>query len=832
MYILVGIYILSYQTAQSQNLLNALSVVTNDPIPLNSDDINNPKNRTELISNPETDIVTAEEPLVQTVDNTVPYWSTNDMKIDSTSLEKVHLIKSQSWNFNTAPLPLQTPAVVTNTQYDDYVSVLPDDIFSQPIFQDKANWKKYLRYDSITVRLSWTLIRSVSGLFYWWYEVSPGWATGQQGMACVTAYPGVTFNVASQESVEMKIPWTHFTNAVSITSNDNLGPMATKIRLRLMPITAPFRPGTETLTFATHAVLDNPDLSMPSLYPITGTPSTTLALPAWGVDGDIPEDIEEIPELENQSGAAELTVMNKSKSFNPIDIVSSIGNMVGIPQIGEVAQGIGAAANLIGMFTGFGFSKPNNTTITTNIKNNPIYSPGLPHGDDNSKVMAVDPTATTDPASTTVFTSMDETAVSYIGERLAWIDRASFSTSTLQGSVIYSRPVRIGRAGSPLGNWTPGEFVAHHFKWVRCKAIKFTIAFAKTDLHNFELLAGFVANDTTLTTPQIRPDTVQAKVFTKISSQANVWKAEISVPYASNHTWVSPDDVIGTFFLKLVNPLAAPITVDPEIEFVIGKQIIGLVCSKPQMVPMYPVSGVYQTETSTVTVLSGPALAEEEETPELENQINLGQDNEENSVEFGEPKDPTLEMVATTTGDASFSLRPLFRMFSAHTTVSPVLLSSTYFARGPITNAANGQNNMFGALGIFKSMYFFHRGGVRWKFTGQGNYLSAMVGSTDHSSLWTAVDTNLSRVLEIEIPQYKRSMFGANCDNRAFYSADEDTRITVYTDTDTSKIKSYYAGADDFTYFGLHGVPRFDQPGASARLDGLRRLACPFDFDI
>jgi len=193
----------------------------------------------------------------------------------------------------------------------------------------------------------------------------------------------------------------------------------------------------------------------------------------------------------------------------------------------------------------------------------------------------------------------------------------------------------------------------------------------------------------------------------------------------------------------------------------------------------------------------------------LVQQVNIGTttDTVEASVDTGSAMD--TQTISETTGDVCLSVRHLTRMFYP-SFVSFQQLKELQYHRSDMFDPPkfNGANVIFpNPFRWLSAMYFFNRGGFRTKIM-TDSVSSVVTSSPDFGNMgnYQITDHTKTDVAEVEVPQ---SIAGTHFMNFSAYPylAQGITAVNTIYLPEPSQVSIWCSGADDFSFFGLHGVP-------------------------
>lgn len=186
-------------------------------------------------------------------------------------------------------------------------------------------------------------------------------------------------------------------------------------------------------------------------------------------------------------------------------------------------------------------------------------------------------------------TDIDEMAVDYIKSVYACISRGTLATDGTRGELLYAcslTPAAMWFSGLPIKNLpiatsmpitesglafypSPVFALAQTCELWR-GGFKFRIKMSKTKFHTGRLILGFVPVDPKVNSSVFIPTDLDALQFTSM-----IWDlresntVEFDVPFVSPYSYLNFAQNYGTFFMSVIEPLAAPDTVATTIDFVV-----------------------------------------------------------------------------------------------------------------------------------------------------------------------------------------------------------------------------------------------------------------------
>jgi hypothetical protein len=292
-----------------------------------------------------------------------------------------------------------------------------------------------------------------------------------------------------------------------------------------------------------------------------------------------------LTDAENNSGAISGPLMTISKAAGVLGEIPSLSSLAGSAAWFTAACAKAARA--------FGFSKPD---TEANIQR--MIQQGNPYilnmdGEVASTKFGYSCQNKLDILPGFAGNDIDEHSIEYIANRPAFMTNFSWSTSTTQGTSLWS--TRIGPTAfmqsstidaRSIFTYTPFALLAQYANQWRADYV-ITIKVVKTEFHTGKLVCSFrpSASSTPVTTP-VQENYLIREILDLKESSTFI----IKVPYVSITPWMLTYQNTGTFNLSVFNPLNAPAAVSSAIDVIVeisaeNVQLAGI--SAYRLIPAY-----------------------------------------------------------------------------------------------------------------------------------------------------------------------------------------------------------------------------------------------------
>lgn len=701
-------------------------------------------------------------------------------------------------------------------------------LLASSFIRNRLQGYRYFSFDKIRLTVTWNLnpfLQGKVGLFW----CPDGINMAKLNLPCVTAYPGVMADINTSTSLEVDIPWSAPIRAYDLLS-PNINNVLQMIRAQLLVMVPISSADTYNLTFQAYAQFENPQLFAP-----TTRLQQTIVPTGDDIFGDgqiTPATPEQAVEQVNPSSNESKKLANGTVS-TALKAGSGLAkSLTFIPGIGSAMSFASSALDIVGnVAASFGWSKPFNDCPVTRVVQTPAINMGNCTGDDLSVSLSADRNALVDPTTFHWCTSDDEMTISYIGEREAGIGYVIWPEAAVPGSylnylggtTVDHIPIRHqsapGSVASDLSiGVTPGEFIVQNYQWMHFEKIVYNVDFAKTPFHNGKLEVGIRYGNPTMTSTS-GADTQQFN-NTMIIDVLNRKEFSIEIPFMYNKYWMSPNEVIGDIYLKVVSPLISNPNVADEIAAIVTKKYVGLAVTwyAPHKNPFTVQEVVNPGALDLLLAPQGTVIPEETEDYFAYEQVNLAVNNDSVALQGGTPSPPDEKLLATTVGEAVLSLRKTLKMFCNVPGTGPPTAGNRVWEPSYILDQQYMLRNI-------SKMFFFYRGGFRLKSSRADEtarptaliaytnaYRSGAQGNLSHFAN-TFISAN--KVQEVALPYYGQVPFRYVLSNALSSTALTELQgqvpcafITNYGNND----KTHAAIGEDFSFYGLRGVPPIRYP--------------------
>lgn len=277
-------------------------------------------------------------------------------------------------------------------------------------------------------------------------------------------------------------------------------------------------------------------------------------------------DVELVGAASPQSGLPRSETANKSNGVvsGPLNAVArGFKEFEQIPLLSTYARNISWVADRLSRTAAmFGLSKPMQGDSLMKIM--PLSAPShtTVDGDSDARSLATISQPGVLAVEGLSGTKFDEMDFSYISQKFAWFQNATWTTSSavdvsLTGIAV--TPNKSLTVAGPVYNFTPVGFVTNCFTHWR-GGVKFRFKFVKTEFHSGRLAFDFFPNLPGVGNLAL-PEYVN-RVIIDIREHSEV---EILVPYTSNAMYTDNASNIGTLVIRVIDPLVAPATVSSTV---------------------------------------------------------------------------------------------------------------------------------------------------------------------------------------------------------------------------------------------------------------------------
>lgn len=704
---------------------------------------------------------------------------------------------------------------------------------AQVIRQRLAHYK-YLLFDAIKIKVKWNTGINMDGMGILWYDFAPGLDTACENLTCVSGTPSSCIaNYSVTNSVELRIPFWLPSDKVNISQllvfgkNDPsmFSQYNQSVRLLFNHIFPPYLQN-QHLHFTVYASFENPRVEGQTLNAVE-------ILTEMAARKD--RDESEIFHLQGNLDSEPVQQGRSGIISGVAGHVGAIGNLLsGVPVIGTVASTVSTAANIIGGIAGmFGFGKPLSVETTTKVINRPFRGLGIPVVDDHSENLANQAITNTNPKYSNFITTKDEMDLEYVGRNSAIIDTFYFDMDNEHEDILWQTiiaPRENFNADFGLYNtYTTGQFVLNNFDLCAFETCDLEFEISKTPFHNGVIEVSYmpVTSDTGAGVHTSGGDEIQSVLKTESFSLVNLTRFTFSIPMIYETRWMNASQPFASVLVRVISPLSTNENINPRVRFTVALSYKGLRACNFRPAKFFSTAKYFTTaDRSNVLVPFNTQSAPGDEVDEevYDWQINIGNAEDAVTSTFGEPHRLDEEDVAITTGDVTRNLRPLTRIFSSAPLVPANSVPGAYYMKrheflNPydtfISNNTQALHRYPNIFTMCAMLYWFNRGGFRYKLgssnRGLGNKNMILAApDRDTTQAFLPGYYNLDNVArndlsQVEVPQ--------GTETRFFYTAERDSYLVgkssvIAHSAQPLEPRYFYAGADDFNFFGLHGVPQ------------------------
>lgn len=693
---------------------------------------------------------------------------------------------------------------------------------------EKISRFEYFKTD-IVVKITINANNMTSGRFWLTYAPIDSFIDSHYRMtakhrAGVTSYPGVEMDIQINNSVEMKIPYLHWAEAMSTTNATEL--QKSFATLYLFALTPVRNQNSYPLTIQLWAWFDN----------------VTLVGPTTNVIKEIALDDESLmlrkfaqfkKKHPKKYEAVKAYMQVGGEVRGPITQVASVvsgltSRMANIPIIGEVASTVGWIADLVGGVASiFGWSKPINADPNSRFMNVPAYGFTHAEGQDSGTVLGL--TSRNDLALPvdTFTTDLDEMDIGYVCRNPALVKSSPWAEADVVNHPLIS--LKVAPAADSVLNTTSEPFTEIH-SVASCDYVAslfglwrgtmcYRVAVVKTAYHTGRLEVSFVPN-----LAKIMPDSADTtNTYRYILDITNESEVIIRVPFFSEAYMLNNDGEyggsIGSLTIRPITKLHCPDVVANTVDVLVWKWMEDPVFACPVSADLIP----YENKAPS------PKPSVSGNTVQASMQIMVGNVQSAKSITFfegDENKMSRVQVLGKVAGEACENLRYLTRSSRFAQLVDlpseGSLELSPYFGLGSLDYIA-----------YVGHLYRYARGGLNLKIfnrAGPAVRLRSIIeyGSSDVDYTRRAPEhvtySEINPVHEISIPYYSKYKRVPVVPVAATGSVGQPIlpKIVVNCGGYSKPIKAdlYRATKDDFSFGTLVGPPMLQKTpsGTSANL--------------
>lgn len=481
-----------------------------------------------------------------------------------------------------------------------------------------------------------------------------------------------------------------------------------------------------------------------------GSGAASVQMSVWCHFEDVEIVYPTVPGLVTQSGIRRKKARGGA-SIGAVDVTDQELNSTGLGPISGLATRVSNAAGilseipLISAFTApvswasnivarsalaLGYSKP---SFEGNFgRGVPTAFPNMHSVDgiDNSTKLALTSDNKVEMLPGFAGTDVDELAFSHILQIPSYCGSYQWKTADLPGSLLYAQsvnPLSFG-SGVPYPTVSGTQTVYFHptigyvgnlFKYWR-GSINFTFKIAKTEFHSGRLMFGFMPGKNRQIADAGFADSQY--LFKEVFDLRTSSEFSVTVPFVALHPYLEIGDWSGVVYLWVLNPLTAPDTVNPIVDFVLE------VCGGPDMefaAPRLWNMGAINPKQPVLIAQSGirriRGLVPQGMAPRLNTGADV-HDHVDNETVTQSGVLTTLEPAKFCIGERILSIRQLLKMSTLH--ISGTIASSSRLLINPwVTQvpvhvvATNFPTNWapVDLVSYFLPLFRYYRGGMRFK---------------------------------------------------------------------------------------------------------------------
>jgi len=220
-------------------------------------------------------------------------------------------------------------------------------------------------------------------------------------------------------------------------------------------------------------------------------------------------------------------------------------------------------------------------------------------------------------------TDEDEASIAFIAQTSSFIDYYPWNTSDGVDTTLLTFPITessfrrdsialVGSTNYYYSNYTPVGFLMDCFEFWR-GSIKLVFKFVKTEFHTGRLLVYYEPH------PNSTTDATTAKSVYCLRDIVDIregYEFSFIIPFTSNHAWINKTDTLGTLYVKVINPLRCPPTVNSRINMALE------VSAGPDFQVNGPVSRTY-VDARIPMVISGAPFVTQMNVPSAATKVEL-----------------------------------------------------------------------------------------------------------------------------------------------------------------------------------------------------------------
>lgn len=360
--------------------------------------------------------------------------------------------------------------------------------------------------------------------------------------------PHVEVDLATQTSVELRLPWSSITTH-AVTTTDLNTTLGSVFLCTYSPLVS--GSGPNTVSYTLYMYLDNVQVSGPTY----------------------------------QSGfkASKKSVIDKEKEEGKIGPISGaltkISNAAGIlsevPLLSSIAAPTSWFTNVLARAAvALGFSSPLIVSPSMRMVRHAVPYASNADGACGAMPMTLESTNEVALYSGVGGTELDEMSIDFIKQQYAWFGTLSWTNAQVSGTILSNlvcSPFTVFNNTNSYGYFTfpPVTFLSRQFRYWR-GGMKFRFKFVKTEFHSGRIMFAFAPHNGkslgNLTPDYTRTHFLQREIF----DIREVSEVEICTPYVSQDMYQMCDNtyIPGQLYVFVVDQLAAPSSVSSSISII------------------------------------------------------------------------------------------------------------------------------------------------------------------------------------------------------------------------------------------------------------------------
>lgn len=558
----------------------------------------------------------------------------------------------------------------------------PNDLLTLPSIRNKAKGFLFLRSD-VEITIIFTAAPTTSGGI----RVITIPDLDPQDISDLTAtplqqsqFPNQVFSLASLPQMITTLPWisplTHRNLALNYPNPQNL----------LMSLVAPLSGVVSYIVYA--RFVDNENFSLTQATPMNPHFNT------FSLTHEEEALIQKVRQTKLSAQTKTEAAATKTSLSNVSATVGSVASMLsGVPLIGSVASVISPIANLAsGIFSAFGWSRPNNETPTITVKQNPISSnvncdnthTNHTFGMQMLNKVSVDPG--------TFGSSTDDMHLEKFLRHPNLVGRFSLSTADKRGKIIYftqigpfmgcdlpppSQPIQTGSemtwrlshqgfVAALFDQWHADIILNFHIFTTQYHSVK--IRFASIPGHYKDDVIDLQLDDSNSTVVNFGQNTTHQVRFPNVTNRqfydsALKYLRDPSLPNIDKFNYRSPLTSPGSLYMIIEVPLQATSTVvAPTIDGIVEMYMVNPRFAVSADLPLEPKRNITSRKTIEPIAQMGP-----DTNAYGDNALPSSSTIVDSGVVYAQNADAShsaLKAYSTTVGEAIVSLKQMITQFT------------------------------------------------------------------------------------------------------------------------------------------------------------------------